>query len=397
MHVPRKLAALAVLSTLSVPIAIAGAQDPAPTPCNGVLISDAAGDQKVAPLFGGTPMISTTGPDNLDIRAVFFNMTPGPDGKPVLTANMQIQNLTPEVPAEAREGFVRYQVDFGPLGDVEHLTAILDADGWSFVYGKITDVPDPLGHIQYEEVETKGKAFEGKDGVIQIEMPASAGVKDGTEMKDVIARVVIGKFSTLYSSDSAPDAAADAVDFVVRDCPPLETGSGDDGGTNGTNGSNGSNGSNGQAGAPGQAGGPAPTPGQPGPGLLPVAGPLKVSVAVDKGKRKTARKRGLRARVRCSVQCRATAVAKVNKRTARKLRLVKKGSKKARKKFVTLGRGKGTILKPGRQVFFIKMTKKTKKAFARKGVKKFKLNVVFRVTDLNGKQVKKATKRSTLR
>ncbi len=381
----RKLAALVALSAIAVPVALAGAADPKPVPCNGLLLKDAAGDQDVAPVGGGgagSP-IASKGPDNIDIRGLFWNMSPGPDGKPVATANIPITDLTSEIPAEAYEGEVRYLVDFGSQGDVEWLRAVLKEDGWSFIYGKFNDLPDPLGG-QVTEEPTKGQVWEGKDGIIQIEMPASAGIKDGTKMTDVITRVSIYNRFGIFVSDQAPDGGtADAVDFVIKDCPPppATTGTGTGGGTGTGTGSGGGGGS-----AQGQ---PAPTPGQPGAGLLPVAGPLTVSAAVDRGKRSTARKRGLRARVRCSVQCRATAVATVDKRTARKLKLGRKATK--------IGTGKATILKPGRIPFYIKMTKKAKKALARKGAKKFKLTVAFRVADLQGKQVKKPRKRSTLR
>src|SRR5688500_12254190 len=129
MTFPRKLVSLAALAALAVPIAAADAQDPKPVPCNGLLIKDSAGDQDVAPIGGGGAggPLASKGPDNIDIRGLFFNLTPGADGKPVLTANVQITNLTKDVPPEAHEGEVRYLVDFATLGDVAYLTAILDA------------------------------------------------------------------------------------------------------------------------------------------------------------------------------------------------------------------------------------------------------------------------------
>lgn len=385
MFLPRKLLALAALTLLAVPIAGAGAQDAKPTPCTGILLKDGAGDQDVAPVGGGgagTP-IASPGPDNIDIRGLFFNFAPGADGKPVLTANIQINNLTKDVPAEAREGEVRYLVDFGTQGDVASVTAILDSDGFRFVAAKVTDLPDPLGGVQIVEEEIKGAAFEGKDGVLQLEIPESAAIKDGTEMTGVITRVSLGDNSVIFVSDQAPDGGtADAVDFVVKSCPPPAA--------------SGATPTSDPAPAPApappadQSGPPKqPQAGQPGPNSLPVGGPLTADVAVDKGKRSTARKRGLRGRVRCSVQCKVVAVATIDKRTARKLRLGKKTTK--------IGTGKGTVVQPGRVPFFIKLTPKAKKALARKGVKKFALKVAFRVTDLNGKQLKKVTRKSTLR
>lgn len=388
----RNLLAILFAAALAVPIAGAGAQDPKPTPCNGILIKDGKGDQDVAPVGGGGADLphSSVGPDNIDVRGLFFNLAPGADGKPVLTANIQIENLTKDVPPEAREGQVRYLVDFATQGDITSVTAILTSSGFRFIATK--PGPTPLAATN-TEVETKGKAFEGKDGVLQIEIPESSGIKDGTEMTGVITRVSLGGPTVIFVSDQAPDGGtADAVSFKMKACPaaPSAPAGGGDSGSGGGSTPPPSGGSGG-----GGGGGSQPPPqqqpqaGQPGPNSLPVAGPLQVSVAVDKGKRATARKRGLRARVRCSVQCKATAVASIDKRTARKLKLGKKAMK--------IGSGKATIVQPGRIPFFIKMTKKAKKALGRKGVKKFGVQVAFKVTDLQGKQPKKATKKSTLR
>ena len=398
MPLPQKLLALAAFAALAVPMATAGAQDVKPTPCTGILIKDGAGDQRSAPVGGGDAGLGYggVGPDNIDIRGLFFNFEPGADGKPVLKANIQIQNLTKQVPAEAREGQVRYLVDFALQGDVTSVTAILDANGFRFVASKATTV-GPLN--VFMDAETKGKAFEGKDGVLQIEIPESSGIKEGTEMVGVITRVSLGSQTVIFVSDQAPDGGtADAVTFKVKACPPPapapapapDGGGTTDGGTTGGGSTGGGSTGGGSTPPPSQSGPPAQPPaGQPGANSLPVAGPLTVDVAVDKGKRSTARKRGLRARVRCSVQCKATAVASIDKKTARKLKLGRKALK--------IATGRGTIVQPGRVPFFLKLTAKAKKALARKGVKKFSLKVAFVVTDLNGKQVKKATKKSTLR
>lgn len=140
---------------------------------------------------------------------------------------------------------------------------------------------------------------------------------------------------------------------------------------------------------------PNPPPGQPKPtptgkpGTLPASGPLTISFAADKGKRSTARTRGLRVRVRCSVQCKTTAVAKIDKKVARALGLGKKA--------ITIGKAKATIVKPGRIPFFVKLTKKAKKALARKKVRKFKVKIAIAVTDNSGKQLRRGTKTITLR
>lgn len=143
-------------------------------------------------------------------------------------------------------------------------------------------------------------------------------------------------------------------------------------------------------------GGPAPTPtptptggGQPPGGTLPASGPLSVSFAVDRTKRATARKRGLRVRVRCSVQCKATATASLDKKSARTLKMGKRP--------VKIGRGSATITKPGRIPFTVKLSKKAKKALARKRVKAFKITITIKVTDRNGGQIKGGSKKLTVK
>lgn len=154
--------------------------------------------------------------------------------------------------------------------------------------------------------------------------------------------------------------------------PPLVVGTGTGTGTGGSGGTGGT----------GNTGGTGAT--------LPATGVLEViSAAVDKGKRATARKRGLRARVRCSIQCKATATATISKKVARQLGLGKRKLK--------IGVGRASITKAGRIPFYIKFTAKTKKALAKKKVKKFKLAVVIVVTDNAGKQAKRFSKTSTLR
>jgi len=89
------------------------------------------------------------------------------------------------------------------------------------------------------------------------------------------------------------------------------------------------------------------------------------------------------------VQCKTTATAKIDKKVAKALKLGKKA--------VTIGTAKATIIRPGRIPFFIKLTKKAKKALARKDVKKFKVKLAIAVVDTSGKQLKRGTKTITLR
>jgi hypothetical protein len=197
-----------------------------------MLLKDAAGDALVFPVGGsfpnfGSPVpdVSSQGPANIDIRGVFFNYAPGADGKQVLTANIQVEDLTEEIPEEAREGFIRYYIPMDATGDVMGLNAVLSEDGWEFTYTQVLDIPDPLGYTDHpEEQPTTGRVFLGKNGVIQIDMPASGEVAEGTELKGVYARTALGNNSVLFVSDQAPDnGASGAVDFKVKSCPVVDT------------------------------------------------------------------------------------------------------------------------------------------------------------------------------
>lgn len=137
--------------------------------------------------------------------------------------------------------------------------------------------------------------------------------------------------------------------------------------------------------------GGAPPAARQQPGKLPPSGPLTSDVAVDKGKRSTARTKGLRARLRCSVICRVAAVASVDKKTAKKLKL---GSKTT-----VIGQGAARIDRPGRIPFFIKLSAKAKKALGKKvkGLSRVPVTVKFIVSDDQRGQVRQTTKKTTLR
>ena len=139
-------------------------------------------------------------------------------------------------------------------------------------------------------------------------------------------------------------------------------------------------------GAPGGSGGGG---GGADASTLPASGKLVVSFAADSGKRTTARKKGMRVRVSCTVQCKAAASVKIDKKVAKALGLGRKA--------LTIGKGSATITKAGRIPFYVKLNAKAKKALAKKKVKKFKLSVAIAVTDLSGKQAKRGTKRVSLR
>jgi hypothetical protein len=147
-----------------------------------------------------------------------------------------------------------------------------------------------------------------------------------------------------------------------------------------------------QEGGPLFRGGAAETPGGTPPSqtdLLPVEGKLSLDIASSGGRRDTARKRGIRVRIRCSVQCRATAKVVVSRSIAAKLGLGKKKT--------TVATGFAEIKKSGRIPFFVKLTPKASKALKKRVMKRVPLTVNMMVTDSRGKQTTKRSKKITLR
>jgi len=310
----------------------------------------------------------------------------------VLTGHIQVTNLSKNVPAEAApEGAATWDVDFNTTNGVSYLRARSDGDAVTFTYRKVESIG---GQVNVNtEVATTGKFTEGPDGVVSIDWPADIPITPGTKLEGVVGETSAANplyYSTAYFlMDLAPDE--DGKTYTVTECPPQAATTTTETTTTPTTPQQQQPPQQqpqqpqqpGQQ--PGQQQQGSPAPGQP----LPATGTLTVDVAADKGKRKTARKRGLRARVRCSVQCKVRATAKIDKRTARKLKLGRKA--------MTIGKGKASITKAGRIPFYVKLTKKAKRALKRKGVKKFALKVAFQVSDNEGKQVKKITRKSTLR
>ena len=391
------LALIAGASLAALPVAFAGAQDPVPEPCGtDVFHVDKKGDQVIGPILGGPPgsPAEETGPDNQDIRRVWFATRGGKT-----TANIQVTKLDKTVPQTVNTPQFSWFVQFPELPEgYESVRAETDGTDVTFLAVKVTLV-GPL--ITRSEEAITGKLFEGPDGVVQIDLPAALA-KPGKTYNGVYAMVSTRSSSNNYvgyindeaPDDSAPDGSTKKL-TVPAEC--AATGGDQTTTTVGTTQTDTTASSPPPPPpAPVQQSPQQPPPqqqqptGPPAPGSpLPATGTLTADVAVDKGKRKTALKRGLRARVRCSVQCRVKATASITKKTARKLKLGKKAMK--------IGTGKASIKKAGRIPFYVKLTKKTKRALKRKGVRKFALKVAFQVSDNQGKQLKKATRRSTLR
>jgi hypothetical protein len=201
----------------------AGAQDTVkPTPCGGEpLITDPAGDQD-------------PGGPNQDITGVFLNYIDGH-----LTANIQIANLSKELPDQADSQGGAYWYVWYTDGDTRRFVKAVNADGSTVTYAYGMVDPFALG-FYLTSGDTTGKFIEGPDGIIQIEIPSDAGAGADKKFAGVVATAdditglndVIGVNSSV---DIAPDGASSldgsdgGKDYTVAPCvaaptpPPVAT------------------------------------------------------------------------------------------------------------------------------------------------------------------------------
>ena len=212
---------LTLLAAVSLAVALqsapAPAADPRPEPCDGKFeIKDAAGDQGFKEQ-GATvvPMPSST-----DVVGVFHRV----DGDKV-TANIVIDDMSTTPPA----GFtgVRYRSYLTVNGTIRYVQALVSSGGVAYTYGS-----DFAGVSYTEDGATSGAIFPGKNGVVQIVIPADAGGKVGTKLSATSASV--GAISLpvppevqlppfYLQADTAPDGAADGPTVTPAPCAATST------------------------------------------------------------------------------------------------------------------------------------------------------------------------------
>jgi hypothetical protein len=215
---------LAVTGIAFGTVAPAGAEDPvsAPTAC-GQIREDKAGDQVIFPTpFVGLTAQAMKGPDNMDGRRYWFALDKTADGKPRVTANIQVTNLNNDVAPEVPLGNVRYMVEMATTGDVGWVAAFNKKGAWSFAYGAAQRVPASVPQaggtsLLLMETATTGRLFPGPDGVIQIDVPLDpALITDGLVFKGSYLDIYPDS-GTSYYSDRVPDDGA-AADMKATDC-----------------------------------------------------------------------------------------------------------------------------------------------------------------------------------
>ena len=213
----RKLGSATMVSLAALAIAVPAAHAQNPVPCEGTfLIADAAGDQ------GYKQQGQTVFPTgaNTDVVGLFFRVDAGK-----VTANVVLDELTKTPP----DGFevVRYRVYFTIDGTVRYLQALVNDDGATYTYGS------ELAAVYTEDGETTGALFEGKNGVVQIVLPADAGGTPGTELAATSASIGLLTATVppeaqlppfYFGVDTAPDGGADGPNTTPAECAPPPSG-----------------------------------------------------------------------------------------------------------------------------------------------------------------------------
>jgi hypothetical protein len=174
--------------------------------CADLSFKDPKGDA-----FDGNTLGAFTADDNEDIIAGWFKY----DGTTV-TANTQVVNLSQNVPSDASY-LVYYFFYTSPKGP-HYVSAQVNGDGKPvFMWGTVT-----TGQVTtYDDVgPTKGKFFEGSEGVVQIELPVAdtpAGATLKTPYAEVDRALDLVVNGLVSASDSAPDSQK-GLDYAVGSC-----------------------------------------------------------------------------------------------------------------------------------------------------------------------------------
>ena len=227
-------ATLVVGGALLVPVAMS--QTAKPTPGCAPVNPDKKGDVENA---------------NLDITGFWFKTEGGKT-----TANVQIANLTQELPDESTgmNWYVLWTFDDAQRF-VQAQVEAPNLTGPTFGYGTVD------GNIRSQAGDSPGVFVEGEEGVISIEIPADIGGVNGTELKAVTADT--------QTSLGVPGVASALSAVDTASGKPHKIGACESAG----------GGAPAPTPAPGPSPAPAPTP-SPGPGAQPSAsGQLDIAVA----------------------------------------------------------------------------------------------------------------------
>lgn len=201
----------------ALPAAPAGAQSKPAVGCGGQAFTDPSGDQ-IADYIGLG--VGPTGPPNTDIIGGFF----GYDGKTV-TANIQIADLDLSQAGIAGQingqdasvpgGLMGtdYNVFYTLDGKTRVVTAARTGTTFAFHFGTYDDNTGLLT----TDGDTTGRIFDGKDGVIQIDVPPKAGGFHDKVLAAPYAEVDNRLAALASPADIAPDNGRGA-SYTVGAC-----------------------------------------------------------------------------------------------------------------------------------------------------------------------------------
>jgi hypothetical protein len=200
------LAAALAAAFVALPAASATAQDvPKPEPgCAGTTFTDPRGDQVDDPTGLG---VGAKGGDNVDVTSGFFRYDAG-----VLTANIQVANLTLDVPADAT-GVVYYF--YFAIGSTLHwVNAESDGTSVAFNFGTL----DPNTGVFTLQGATEGRLFLGPDGIVQIKVPPATGATPGTVLGTPFAESDSQLLVLIAVADQGPDGGRGGATYTVGEC-----------------------------------------------------------------------------------------------------------------------------------------------------------------------------------
>ena len=222
------LLTLAVAALLVAYPATAADPTPEPMPCVGAQFTDPAGDL-------GSLSPGPEPPASMDLKRGFFRYVTAADGKKVLTANMQVANLSKEAYADAVG--IEWELRWSALDNKWTAGVRLDPQGELHYFAGSTYIDDPQGPTV---PASTGRFIEGADGVIEIVVPSPERFA-GKTLTEVHA-FTTPKYTPIDRDgqesaklDRAPNGEAFGQNFSVAECPaatptPTATSAGTDGG-----------------------------------------------------------------------------------------------------------------------------------------------------------------------
>lgn len=188
----RRAAVMAAMAAAALAADPAAAADK-PVPCNGKpLATDPTGDAFVG--FVGLAESPVPAGPNTDYTSLFINNVAGKH-----TVHFSVADLETTVPPDATA--IVYRMNYEVGATTNYLQATIDSAGTvTYVYGH----SETAGLVK--DGDTTGALFEGPEGVIAIELPAShAGKMSGI---DVFSAYVRGRVNT--QADQMPDGDSEA-------------------------------------------------------------------------------------------------------------------------------------------------------------------------------------------